>query len=51
MRRTAMHSLTVEAPTCVDADAGATALYGLDSSAAARILAVKAPGARVAHSL
>lgn len=49
-RRTAMHSLTVEAPTCIDADAGATALYGLDGAAAGRILAVRAPGARVVHS-
>jgi thiamine biosynthesis lipoprotein len=50
-RRTSMHSLTIEAPTCIDADAGATALYGLDRPTADRILAARAPGARVAHSV
>jgi thiamine biosynthesis lipoprotein len=50
-RLTAMHSQTIEAPACVDADAGATALYGLDRATAERVLAVRAPGARVVHSV
>lgn len=49
-RATSVRSLTVEAPTCLDADAAATALYGTPTSEAMRILASRSPGARVVHS-
>lgn len=46
-RDTPEHSLTIQAPTCMQADAAATALYGAPSAAAPRVLAVRAAGARV----
>lgn len=50
-RRTAMRSLTVEAATCMDADAAATALFGADKATAAHVLSQGAPGARIVHSV
>jgi thiamine biosynthesis lipoprotein len=50
-RLTPVHSLTIEAPTCFAADAAATAVYGAPSDVAARVLGVRAPGARVVHSI
>lgn len=50
-RRTAMRSLTIEAASCMDADAAATALFGSDASVARAVLQRGAPGARVAHSV
>jgi thiamine biosynthesis lipoprotein len=46
-RVTGRHSLTVVAPTCLAADAAATALFGMDGDAAAVVLARRAPGARI----
>ncbi|MFQ5537191.1 MAG: FAD:protein FMN transferase [Gemmatimonadota bacterium] len=48
---TGMRSLTVEAVTCMDADAGATAVFGLSRSKADGILRAAAGDARVIHSL
>lgn len=50
-RRTAMRSLTIEAASCMDADAAATALFGSDASVSRAVLSRGAPGARVAHSV
>jgi thiamine biosynthesis lipoprotein len=50
-RRTAMRSLTIEAGTCMDADAAATALFGADHATARTVLERGAAGARVAHSI
>lgn len=46
-RRTAMRSLTIEAATCMDADAAATALFGFDAGEARGVLAQAAPGSRL----
>lgn len=46
-RATAMRSLTVRADRCLDADAAATALFGMPRADAARVLAARAPGAHV----
>jgi thiamine biosynthesis lipoprotein len=45
-RRTAMHSVTVMAETCIQADAAATAVFGMAAAAAERLLRARAPGAR-----
>ncbi len=37
-RLTPLHSVTVQAPTCLAADAAATAIFGLEKAAAGRIL-------------
>ncbi len=50
-RRTAMRSLTVEAATCFEADAAATALFGAPEAVAQVVLERGASGARVAHSV
>ncbi|MCG6954391.1 MAG: FAD:protein FMN transferase [Gemmatimonadetes bacterium] len=50
-RRTAMRSITVEASTCMAADAAATALFGEDPAAARAVLERAAPGARVVNSI
>lgn len=50
-RVTAMRSLTIEAATCMDADAAATALFGADAATMDNVLRRGAPGARVAHSV
>jgi len=46
-RRAAAHSLTVRAPTCMAADAGATAVFGLDPERARRILDASGTGAAI----
>lgn len=46
-RRAAVHSVTVEADSCIDADAAATAVFGMTSERARAVLAVRAHGARV----
>jgi thiamine biosynthesis lipoprotein len=48
-RSTGMRSLTVEASTCMAADAAATALFGADGETARQVLGRAAPGARVAY--
>jgi FAD:protein FMN transferase len=45
------HSLTVEAATCMAADAAATSLFGCPAGDAARILAATASGARILHQI
>jgi thiamine biosynthesis lipoprotein len=50
-RRTSMRSLTIEAATCMDADAAATALYGMTRPEAVEVLGRGAPGARIAHAV
>jgi len=50
-RRTAMRSLSIEAATCCQADAAATALFGADRATAELVLGRAAPGSRVAHSV
>ena len=45
--RTAVHSVTVEAASCIDADAAATTVFGMTSERARTVLAVRAHGARV----
>jgi FAD:protein FMN transferase len=44
-RASAMHSISVEADTCMAADAGATAVFGLAADAASRVLRRAAPDA------
>jgi thiamine biosynthesis lipoprotein len=46
-RRVASHSITIEAASCMDADAAATTVFGWTSERARAVLAVQAPGARV----
>jgi thiamine biosynthesis lipoprotein len=46
-RATAMRSLTIEAATCMDADAAATALFGVEAGKARDVLAQAAPGSRL----
>lgn len=41
------HSLTVMAERCLDADAAATALFGLEAREASQVLRAAAPGARI----
>ncbi len=50
-RRTTMRSLSIEAASCVQADAAATALFGADHATAKSVLVHAAPGARIAHSV
>ncbi len=50
-RVTGEHTVTVWAPTCIDADAGATAVFGTTREQAAALLAAAAPHARLMHSL
>lgn len=46
-RRAAVHSVTIEAASCMEADAAATAVFGMTSERARAVLAVRAHGARV----
>lgn len=48
-RRSPTHGVTVAAPSCMDADAAATACFGLSREDARRLLARAAPGAEVVH--
>ncbi len=50
-RLTGEHTVTVWAPSCIDADAGATAVFGATREQAGALLAAAAPGARLVHSL
>jgi thiamine biosynthesis lipoprotein len=50
-RRTAMRSLTVEAATCMEADAAATALFGAPAEVARTVLERGSPGASIVHSV
>lgn len=50
-RLTDEHSVSVAAATCMEADAAATAVFGMDPGRAARLLKVHAPGAElVSHA-
>ncbi len=49
-KRSSMRSLTVMAESCMAADAAATAVFGMPSTEAARLLRECAPGARTVHS-
>lgn len=49
-RETPVRSLTVQAARCIDADAAATALYGMTTTRAERVLARAAPDARVVRA-
>lgn len=46
-RRSSVHGVTVEAASCMEADAAATAVFGMTSERARAVLAVRAHGARV----
>lgn len=46
-RQATAHSLTVRAPTCMAADAGATAVFGLDPDRARRILDASGTGTAI----
>jgi thiamine biosynthesis lipoprotein len=46
-RRGTTHSVTILAPTCLAADAAATACFGRDDAFARRLLSSRAPGARL----
>ncbi|MGD2154198.1 MAG: FAD:protein FMN transferase [Gemmatimonadales bacterium] len=48
-RRAAVRSVTVTADDCISADAAGTAIFGMGAADARRLLAVRAPGARVVH--
>ena len=50
-RVTKEHSVSVRAATCMDADAGATAIFGCDPVHAQSLLAGAASGARLVHSI
>jgi thiamine biosynthesis lipoprotein len=50
-RSTGMRSLTIEAASCMVADAAATALYGAGGETARDVLGRVAPGARVVHHI
>jgi len=50
-RQTTMRSLTMRADHCVDADAGATALYGAPAMTIERIAAQAGGGIRVIHQI
>jgi FAD:protein FMN transferase len=49
--RTATHSLTIAAASCMAADAATTAVFGAPDTDAVRILASAAPGARIIHQI
>jgi FAD:protein FMN transferase len=48
-RRSDVHSVTVAAATCLEADAGATAVFGCTPGEAARLLGAAAPGSEPVH--
>jgi thiamine biosynthesis lipoprotein len=50
-RRTPVRSLTIMATTCMAADTAATTVYGMPRARAERILAARAPGARIVSEL
>jgi thiamine biosynthesis lipoprotein len=48
-RSSTTHTLTVQAPTCLQADAAATTVFGMDGVRGARILAAAGPDLHIAH--
>jgi len=50
-RVTPVRSVTVTAPTCLAADAAATAVFGMAPERAARLLQARAPGARIVRTI
>jgi FAD:protein FMN transferase len=46
-RRTPMHTVTVIADTCMDADAASTAVFGMQPDAARQVLSLRAPASRI----
>jgi thiamine biosynthesis lipoprotein len=46
-RRTLLHTVTVVADRCSDADAASTAVFGMEPAAAHRLLSARSPGAWV----
>ncbi len=50
-RVTREHTVTVWAPTCLDADAGATSVFGATREQAVALLARATPDARLVHSM
>ncbi|HUH13071.1 MAG TPA: FAD:protein FMN transferase, partial [Longimicrobiales bacterium] len=48
-RRSARHSITVAAGSCMEADAAGTAAFGLEATAAQRLVHTAAPDAEVLH--
>ena len=50
-RLTGEHSVSVRAERCIDADAGATAVFGAPPEKARAMLAAAAPDARLIHSI
>ncbi len=49
-RRTHVHSVTVAADRCIDADAGATAVFGQSATDAVDVLSRAAPGSEIVDS-
>ncbi len=49
-KQTSEHSVTVEAETCMNADAAATAVFGMSATDARALLASRMPGARLAST-
>jgi thiamine biosynthesis lipoprotein len=47
-RRSPVHTVTVVADRCADADAASTAVFGMEADVARRLLAARSPGAYVA---
>ncbi|HEX6059570.1 MAG TPA: FAD:protein FMN transferase [Gemmatimonadaceae bacterium] len=50
-RATVMQSLTIRAPSCLWADAAATALFGMPAGRAAPLLLDRAPGSAIVHAV
>jgi thiamine biosynthesis lipoprotein len=50
-RITPEHSISIRAATCMAADAGATAVFGLEQATAERLLRRAAPDARIVSAL
>ena len=46
-RLTAMHTVTTVAHKCIEADAASTAVFGMSQENAQKLLALRAPGARI----
>jgi FAD:protein FMN transferase len=46
-RVSALHTVTIVAASCIDADAASTAVFGMPRAAAERILSVRSPSSRI----
>jgi thiamine biosynthesis lipoprotein ApbE len=46
-RRSPVHTITIVADKCIDADAASTAVFGLEPAEARRLLSARSPGAYV----